>query len=347
MEKQTEESRPASGPSSVQSTEPVAFKWVMGSEYLALPRAPQPWLIENVIPIGGLANMYGKPKLGKSYAALGIAEAVSCEDKDNWLGFAVKAHGTVAYMQVDTPRSLWATRVETLKAQGHNIDNIAFIDGLMTPYPVNMIDPVQKQALKSTIHAIKPTLFIVDTLREVHGGDENDSGAMREVITAVVECCREVDTAILFISHSRKDATMTKWGGRKNQDSADDGDDNIMDDGRGSSYVSGRMDVVIKLTSKSVILKGRAISETKVPVEQDKATGMIVQNAEDAEKLAHIQMVMTQPKLTSDRQRAEMLAALENIKLETARSRIREWRKKFGGVLGEGGDDGETGETAN
>lgn len=329
----------------------LAFTFVRGSNYLALPRSPQPWLIDKVIPAGGLANVFGQPKLGKSFAALAIAEAIADPAIEEWMGFPVKQHGPVAYLQVDTPRSEWAERVEKLRATGHNIDNIHFTDALLTPYPVELTADAQREALKLAIAAIRPVLLVVDTLREIHGGDENDSGAMRAVISAVVDACRHTDTAILFVSHSRKEAAAGgggKWGKPKSPGGDDDDEqvdeNDLMEGGRGSSYVSGRMDVVIRMTKRHLTMKGRAIDTTRVAYDK-LPSGMIVRNQSDAENEAHIKYVLSSKQLSSERQRAEMLAAMENIKVETARSRLRAYRAKHGGMV----DNAESpdGESAN
>ena len=280
---------------------------------MALPRDPQPWLIEKIVPAGGLMNVYGKPKLGKSFMALGIALAVSNPAVTQWLDRPVLKHGPVVYLQVDTPRSEWADRVSRISEQ-HDISNIHFTDMLEVPYPLNINVEGVKLGLKQYIAQMdpKPVLLVVDTLREVHEGDENDSGAMKKVITSLVECTMGVNCSLLLVSHSRKD----------NIDRPDD----IMDDGRGSSYVSGRMDVVAKLTEKNVHMKGRSIGATKVAVQQDN-TGLIVQNAEKADMEASLKMCLEQP--VSDRERAKLLMALvPGLELEAARSRIRDYKAK-------------------
>ena len=47
------------------------------------------------------------------------------------------------------------------------------------------------------------------------------------------------------------------------------GDDDLMDQQRGSSYVSGRMDVVIKVSPKRMVFKGRATGQQQYPIHQD------------------------------------------------------------------------------
>jgi RecA-family ATPase len=126
-----------------QIEEAVEFNIVWGENYLALPRDPQPWLIDKLVPSGGLMNLYGKPKLGKSYGALGIAHAIANESVDSFLGHQVVKHGKVVYLQVDTPRSEWAQRQERMVKGGYSIKNIGWLDANLVPYPVNVTTPVQ------------------------------------------------------------------------------------------------------------------------------------------------------------------------------------------------------------
>jgi RecA-family ATPase len=305
------------------------IKLYKGKSYVALPRDPQPWLIEKIVPSGGAMNIYGKPKLGKSYGALGIAFAVADEKATEWLGYKVIKHGPVVYLQVDTPRSEWADRIERLSGV-HDIENVYFTDLNLVPYPFNINQQDVKEALMEVLTPIKPVLLVVDTLREVHEGDENDSTAMKKVISSLVECTMKSNTSLLLVSHSRKDQVER-------------GED-LMNDGRGSSYVAGRMDIVAKLTEKYLTVQGRSIGHTKIGIEQVPMGrpdgGMIVLNGEKAENEANLKYVLAQPDL-SDAARARLLAAMDGkIEPETARSRIRDYKKRHGLLGGaEGGGD--------
>jgi len=86
---------------------------------------------------------------------------------------------------------------------------------------------------------------------------------MRNVLAELVGACRP--SAILMLSHARKDSILTA-----------NGEEDLMDQGRGSSYVAGRMDVVIKLTPKRMVFKGRATGQTVETIMQDPNTGLIV-----------------------------------------------------------------------
>lgn len=262
-------------------------------------------------------NLYGKPKLGKSYAALGIAMAVSDPSCGDWLGHKVNRHGPVVYLQVDTPRTEWAGRQERLIEAGYNIDNIYFTDANLVPYPFDINNPDHKNGLKQKLEEIKPVLIVIDTLREIHTGDENASGDMKNVITGLVQCTKDINCGMILVSHSRKDQI---FNGRP-------ADDDLMNDARGSTYISGRMDVVAKLTEKSLVMKGRAIGLTKLAVEQG-PTGMLTLDTEKAENESHIKHVLEDEHLKTDMDRSRMLAGLEGIEIEAARSRIRSYREK-------------------
>lgn len=245
------------------------------SEYLALPRDPQKWVIKDLITSGGLTNLYGKPKAGKSFAALGMAHAIA-SGQPEWLGFPVFKHGTVAYLQIDTPRAEWASRLETMTAKGYDVSNIYICDMLMTKeYPVNMIDPEQFKWLRDELQALKPIVVFIDTIREAHSGDENDSTVMRNVVTNIVAAARPA--AIVLLSHTRKAAEAA----------AREGTDDLMSDNRGSGYIAGRMDAVIKMNGNSqhatsMQYKGRGPGNGRIVVTQDEDTGLIMLDGGDA-----------------------------------------------------------------
>lgn len=239
------------------------------NEYLALPRDPQKWVIKDLITTSGLTNVFGAPKAGKSFACLGMAHAIS-QNKPDWLGFPVLKHGPVAYLQIDTPREEWAGRLLDMQALGFDISNIHVCDMLMTKsYPMNVLDPEQLRWLRESLAELKPVVVFIDTLREAHDGDENDATIMKNVVTNLVAACRPA--SIVFLSHARKTTAFTANGG-----------DDLMSDNRGSSYVPGRMDVIVKFTKKTMSYKGRSIGEGIMNIRKGEG-GMIEVDGKTAE----------------------------------------------------------------
>jgi RecA-family ATPase len=233
--------------------------FVAGMDYLSLPRAPQTWVIKDLLPVSGKLNIYGPPKIGKSFAALGMALAVANGHPD-WLGLPIETPGPVAYLQIDTPRSLWtAEYLEKILSHGHDISNIAFADSEIAPYPFDILGAGHLW-IKSALEALiidPPVMVIVDTLRDAHAGDENDSAVMRNVLTTLLASVRSVEPhpALVILSHQRK----------MGQDQVS----NLMSDNRGSNYIAGNMDAIMRVEDKAVVFQSRSKGMTHIQTQRE------------------------------------------------------------------------------
>ncbi len=284
--------------------EPATQQAVIGPEYLELERGPNQWLVEHILPVGGLLNLYGKPKVGKSYLGLGLALAVSNGGK--FLDREVKTVGRVLYVQVDTPRGLWAARLESLDKT--LLGGIYFADNGMLPYPFNVLGD-GRDWLLSEVQRIEPALVILDTIREAHSGDENDSGVMRNVLASLVLACN--GSALCILSHARKE-------------SPDHGQD-LMTENRGSNYVSGRADCIMRLTPKYVVYQGRTIGEQKLKMKQ-REDGLWEVDGEIK------QMALFASSLPPEMKEKERITAIAS-KFGVSESTVRRREKLFKGAL--------------
>lgn len=297
------------------SNEPDGFQdlgFFEGDDYLALPRDPIPWIVKGLIPVGGMVNLYGKPKTGKSFAALGLAQAIG-GGHPFWLidKFEVCKPGRVVYLQIDTPRGQWAERMEKIKKDTTGFPGVWFADTLLAPYPFNILIPEHQAWLERRLKAISPVMVVIDTLREVHNGDENDSTNMKNVVSAMVKAC--TPAAILLVSHSRKANGM---------------DEDLMNDARGSGYIAGRMDTVVKLTEKHLMYKGRAMGDGKVKVVQHPHTGAIQLDVTDGDQVVIMAKLLTRahPKESALAVAKRLVEAVPGVSLSTARRRVAEAR---------------------
>lgn len=250
-------------------------RFLTTADYLALPRPKENWLIKDILPAEGLTNVFGMPKQGKSFAVLGMAVAIA-SGEDYWLlpDYKVLQQGPVCYLQPDTPRPDWAKRLVRY-SDDYDLSQLYTCDRLMIPeYPMNVMDPKQQKWLTEALADIKPLLVVVDTLREIHGGDENDSTVMRNVISQTVAAAG--NAAIVFISHARKPT-------------GDKGEGDLMSDARGSSYVAGRMDMVIRFTKKHMTVEGRMTEKATIEIEREEGSGHVLAKADAAAywKLLH------------------------------------------------------------
>lgn len=296
---------------------------VNGNDYLALPRAPETWIVENLIPQGGLFNLYGAPKAGKSWLALQLAVAISTNEP-TFMSLPIRTHGKVLYIQLDTPRSLWAKRLESICEMGLDISNINFADNEITPYPFDILRPERlttpegmlthfpcQDYLKGEINRVQPVLTIIDTLRELHSGDENDSAQMTNAFSALTSSIRP--SALCLLSHSRKDNMAVPEIDREN----------LLQDNRGSSYVAGRMDGIMRASKKRLAFQSRTVELHYLKCHQIEP-GMWVIDGEDEE--AQIRIVINDATLTTITAKAEALANITHKTVESCRSLIRRRR---------------------
>lgn len=225
------------------------------SAYLQLPRNPAAWIIQDLLPTSGYVNMFGKPKSGKSFMALQLASAVATPATTEWMGFPVRTHGKVAYLQVDTPRGVWMERLEEV-APNLPLDNIYFvdIDEHDIPYPFNILGEGASWLMEAVKSIPDVELLVIDTIREIHDQEENSSSEMKRVIAGLRAAAR--GPAILLLSHSRK-----------SQPNGFTGD--VTDENRGTGYVAGRMDSILHLTERTLTAKGRALELHAIGVQFD------------------------------------------------------------------------------
>lgn len=236
---------------------------VSGSDYLALPRAPETYLIDGLLPTGGNMLIYGDPKVGKSYAALQLATCIVTGAE--WLGFKIAQPSPVVYVQLDTPRSLWADRMSKLSDAGVPVDLVHQSDReLLETFPFDILEPRHFAKLVSALSSITeksdegeevdlaPGAVIIDTLREAHSGDENDSTEMQEVVAHLEAAVKPA--ALILISHSRKSNPEQGFS--------------LMNDNRGSNYIVGRMDAICRFSHKTMRVTSRSLEEHGVDIER-------------------------------------------------------------------------------
>lgn len=248
-----------------------------GPSYLALPKDPQQWVIRDLIPVSGLVNLYGKPKSKKSRLVMGMAEAVA-NGRPHWLSFEVCKHGPVAVLQLDTPRGEWSGRIQAMEQSGHSTANIHISDMLTSPFPFNALDPAHVLWLKTAMAAIQPVMVIVDTFREAFSGDENSSDTQKQVIGNLVQACRPA--AVIVLSHARKDSMFSQGGS-----------DDLMGDNRGSGYLAGRMDCVIRMTPMTMSYQGRSVGRRNVPIDPVEDSSGLLKLGPLGEDDQHLELV--------------------------------------------------------
>jgi len=256
------------------------------------------WLWEGLIPAGGRALLFGEPKTGKSYLALGLAEAVANPTAATYLGQRI-LHGSVLYFQFDTPRTLWQ---RNYVARTRPFDAMWFTDredpSLPPEFDIRRVD--HGEWFADQIRQVRPTpvLVIADTLRALHQGDENDSTTMQAVMNALTRAA--YPAALLLLAHDNKPLINDHRSSAARI--------------RGSSYIAGAVDAILHLTRKGIRVAARSDVERIRAVQGD--DGFFV----SADRLDRVRELLSALPFAGKRARDKAIADALHVSERTARS---------------------------
>jgi RecA-family ATPase len=221
-------------------------------EYETLEGSNMVWIWKGILPISGSILLYGNPKVGKSKLVLSLAEAISDTEIGQYLGLAIENHGPILYVQLDTPRSLWQSGYCSFIKSPTARKNIYISDREMPSLPsqFDIREPEHQRWLRGEVEAAQPIAVIVDTLRRMHRGNENESDVMSNVLNGFIEATQPA--ALIFLTHKKK-AQMGDIG---------------QGTSRGSSALSGAVDALVNMTKKALYIEARSDVEEEIPIIQ-------------------------------------------------------------------------------
>lgn len=166
----------------------------------ALP--PPSWLVENVIPEGGLTFVYGKPGKGKSFLTLDLALRLA--HGLDWHGKECKPGG-VLYIAGEGKGGYRNRVAGWHRKHGLSPNGEAF---RLLPLAPNFMVEADIQKLVRTVKACvgNARLVIVDTVaRAIPGAEENASKEIGLFVKSCDAIRDECDVAVIGVHHSGKD----------------------------------------------------------------------------------------------------------------------------------------------
>lgn len=285
-------------------------------DYLALPIHEQPWIVKPLIPVNGMICLHGHAKTRKSFLAIQLARDICNGEK--FLGFETRT-GNVLYIQVDTPRALWQLRFKDLETNAFGLSaegkkRFYLADTESAPFPFHVTTPQVSQWLRNQVELVKPDLVIIDVIRKIFAGNDNDSDVLEQVLSAAKHACNPA--AVLMIAHSKK---------------AKEGfDSGTIGEIRGSSAQGASYDTIMRLQKASknrgplLTIEGRATEDTEIRL-KNRADLLFDLGTMGAFDLATQDLLLQS--FPSERKRAEALANLTGESFDKCHAALRRMKK--------------------
>ena len=160
---------------------------------------PEPnWVVNDYLP-SGLTILAGKPKAGKSWLALQIAQAVGVGGMA--LGKKV-VKGPVLYLALEDPARRIKDRM--LKQQWLHGSEVEFMPLGQFQDTIGDLKNGGGIRLAEQIEYGKYRLAVIDTLSRAIQGDQNEVDEMTANLTPLQEIAHRTNCAILLIDHHKK-----------------------------------------------------------------------------------------------------------------------------------------------
>lgn len=163
---------------------------------------PPTWLIQDILPAGGLAALYGPPGSGKTFVALDLALSVAAGT--TWQGKATQG-GLVLYVSAEGTAGLGKRIRAWLVTNDQEADDLDIgwvTEGLPVYAGSADLDTLFARFEELDRH---PTLIILDTLQRCFEGNENETQDMGAFVSGCDRLRRDCKATVLVVHHSNAD----------------------------------------------------------------------------------------------------------------------------------------------
>ena len=168
-----------------------------------------PWLVPGILPVG-LCYLAGKPKVGKSWLGLQLAQAVCTGG--NFLGVDVESAPVLYLALEDSPRRLQQRMKAQMWQPGKGVADFIGTRGARNIGPLNRGGTAR---LIEAISVAKYRLVVVDTLSRLFTGDQNDVTQVTAALGPLQQAAINLGVAFLILDHHNKMGGANPYGGKE------------------------------------------------------------------------------------------------------------------------------------
>ena len=202
------------------------------------------------LPYGVVGSIISPGGVGKSAFALSLACQIA--GGPCLTGLVTDQIGKVVYVAGEDPENVIEHRLFAVGEHCNQIERET-IDENLTVIPASgkILDILSKETQTYFEElATGKTLLILDTLRVIHTADENDSGAMSNVVGHLKRIANKTQCSIIFLHHTNKNSMNNSAG---NEQQASRGSSVLVDNIRWQGYLTKLPDDALKNISMTGI----------------------------------------------------------------------------------------------
>jgi RecA-family ATPase len=211
--------------------------------------AEEPPEMDFVLP-GFLAGTVGclaaAGSTGKSFWALEVGMGVASAHADSrLLDLGIRHHGRVVVLNAEDPGGVLHHRLYSIgrflpESAREEVAEKLSIQALVGTRP-DIMDTKWQDSVLGVVEGAR--LVVFDTLTRWHRLDENDNGAMAQVLSVFEMICRQSGAAVLFLHHVNKSMARD---GRQGEQQATRGASSITDNARWQGWMQGMGEAAAK-----------------------------------------------------------------------------------------------------
>jgi hypothetical protein len=181
-----------------------AFPTVRVGEVKPLDRNSESWLVEGLWSWRAVGVLGGPPKSTKTWTAVDLALSVATGTKA-FEAYAVAKPGPVVFFAAEDAQARIRERFAAIAARRSVA--LKTLDVHLLDVPALRLDDTRDQIrLLQTLRRLRPRLLVLDPLVRLHRADENSSSEISVLLSFLRAIERELETAVILVHHTRKDA---------------------------------------------------------------------------------------------------------------------------------------------
>ena len=198
------------------------------------------WLVPGAIPRGSVVFLNGEPETGKSWVAYELAKAVASCGKWMGRGIPLPSPEMVLLLNYDNPTPTLKLRLSKL-AFNKDMPVYCHTIGMTKPHvkglPEMLTLPKNEERLKMLVEHHRPSLVVVDSLRQANRADENNSQEMASMMAIFKSWTTISNATVVILHHTSKNDSASSWKAS----------------GRGSGEIIGSSDVIVQVEDGKLI----------------------------------------------------------------------------------------------